>query len=158
MLIGMFEWRFVMYFPVTYNDDDLLSDFNDPFDFPFRRRHSVFGGKKASHLMSTDVRELSDAYEYDIDLPGFKKEEIQATLKNGMLTVSASKTATKDERKENGHYLCRERYSGSCSRSFYVGESVKEEDVKAKFENGILSISIPKKETVEPKHKAIMIS
>lgn len=147
-----------MYFPVLYADDDFMNDFDEAFRLPLQRRHSIFGGKKASHLMSTDVRELSDSYEYDIDLPGFKKEEIQATLENGYLTISASKSAENNEKKENGQYLCRERYAGSCSRSFYVGEQVKEADVKAKFENGILSISIPKKEAVKPEHKTIMIS
>ena len=109
--------------------------------------------------MCTDVRETATGYEYDIDLPGFKKEEISATLRDGYLVVSASKTVSKDEgQKEDGHYIRRERMSGSCKRSFYLGEAVKEEDVKAKYENGILSISIPKKEAVKPEHKVIMIS
>lgn len=147
-----------MLFPAVYNDKSFFDDFDDAFGFPVLSRNSVFG-KNASRVMCTDVRETATGYEYDIDLPGFRKEEISATLRDGYLVVSASKTVSKDEgQKEDGHYIRRERMSGSCTRSFYVGEAVKEEDVKAKYENGILSISIPKKEAVKPEHKVIMIS
>ena len=82
----------------------------------------------------------------DIDLPGFKKDEIQAQLKDGCLTISASKGLDKDEKDKDGRYIRRERYAGAMSRSFYVGENVKQEDITARFENGILSLSVPKEE------------
>ena len=95
--------------------------------------------------MKTDVRETESGYEVDIDLPGFKKDEISAQLKDGYLTVSASKSLDKDKQDKDGNYIRRERYAGSMSRSFYVGDSVREEDVHAKYEDGILKLSIPKK-------------
>ena len=95
--------------------------------------------------MKTDVRETEDSYELDIDLPGFKKEDVSVELKNGYLTIQAAKSLDKDEQK-NGKYIRQERYAGSMSRSFYVGEGVRPEDVKGKFENGILQISLPKAE------------
>ena len=96
--------------------------------------------------MKTDIKETESAYELDIDLPGYKKEDVQAELKDGYLTISAKTNTTKEEKDENGKYLRKERYSGSCSRSFYVGEDITEEDIKAKFEDGTLKLSIPKKE------------
>ena len=95
--------------------------------------------------MKTDVRETEDSYELDIDLPGFKKEDVSVELKDGYLTIQAAKSLDKDEQK-NGKYIRQERYAGSMSRSFYVGESLRPEDVKGKFENGILQISMPKAE------------
>ena len=121
-------------------------------DFPFR-------GSRSTGLMKTDVKETDNSYELDMDMPGFEKEDIRAELKNGYLTVSASSHKNNDEKDNDGKYIRRERYSGSCSRSFYVGEDVKQEDIKAKFENGILKVSIPKKEekpaVEENKHIAI---
>ena len=108
--------------------------FDDFMDFPF-------GGKKINTMMKTDIRDTDSSYELDIDMPGFKKEDIKAQLKDGYLTISASTSANNDEQD-----IRRERYSGSCSRSFYVGEGVKEEEIRAKFENGILKLSIPKVE------------
>ena len=102
-------------------------------------------GKHAKHMMKTDVRETEDTYEVDMDLPGFKKDEINVDLKNGYLTVSAAKGLDKDEKDKNGKYIRQERYTGAMSRSFYVGD-VAPEDVKAKFEDGILQISLPKAE------------
>lgn len=113
-------------------------------DMP-QRRDPLFG-KRADRMMRTDVRETETGYELDIDLPGFKKEDVKAELKDGYLTISAQKSLEKKNEKEEGRYLRRERYSGSLSRSFYVGDALTEEDVKAKFENGILQISLPKKE------------
>ena len=109
--------------------------------------------------MKTDIRETDEGYELDIDLPGFKKDEIQAELKNGYLTVSATKGLDKDEQNKKGEYIRRERYSGSMSRSFYVGEHVAVEDIHPKYENGILSFTVPKKEqkAVEEKNKFIAI-
>lgn len=100
-------------------------------------------------MMKTDIRETDEGYELDIDLPGFKKDEIQAELKNGYLTVSAAKGLDKDEQNKKGEYIRRERYSGSMSRSFYVGEHLNEEDIKAKYEDGILKLSVPKKDVKE---------
>ena len=113
--------------------------FDDFMDFPF-------GGKKINTMMKTDIRDTDSSYELDIDMPGFKKEDIKAQLKDGYLTISASTSSNKDEQDQDGRYIRRERYAGSCSRSFYVGEGVKEEDIRAKFENGILKLSIPKVE------------
>ena len=124
--------------------------FDDWMDFPFDRNffegRDPLYGKHAKNIMKTDVRETDDTYELDIDLPGFKKEEVTAELKNGYMTISAAKGLDKDEKDKEGRYIRKERYSGSCSRSFYVGDQISQEDVKAKFENGILKLSIPKKE------------
>ena len=104
-------------------------------------------GRKASHVMKTDIKETDDGYELVIDLPGFKKEEVKASLENGYLTISAEKALDEDEKeKKSGRYIRRERYEGSCSRSFYVGEDVTEEDIKANFQHGILTLFVPKKE------------
>ena len=99
--------------------------------------------------MKTDVRETKNTYELDIDLPGFRKEDIRAQVSNGYLTVTASKDLDKEEKNKEGRYIRRERYCGQCSRSFYIGENVQEKDVKAKFEDGILRISIPRQEVKE---------
>ena len=122
--------------------DDL---FTDPFDMlmPVRGNDPLYG-QHARNLMKTDVRELPDTYEVDVDLPGFKKDEITIDLKNGYLTIGASKGLDKDRSDENGKYLRRERYAGVCSRSFYVGENVRPEDISAKYEDGILRLSVPK--------------
>ena len=127
--------------------------FDDWKDFPFDR--SFFGernppyGKHEKNLMKTDVRETENGYEVDIDLPGFKKEEINAQLSDGYLIISASKGLDKEEKDKEGRYIRRERYAGSMSRSFYVGEGVKEEDIHGKFENGILKLTIPKVDAKE---------
>lgn len=113
--------------------------FDDFMDFPFDR-------SRKNHLMNTDIREVDGRYELDIDMPGFKKEDIKAELKDGYLTIHAETNSNKDEKDKNGNYIRRERYSGSCSRSFYVGENVKQEDIKARFEDGILKLSVPKNE------------
>ena len=132
-----------------------------PFDEKFfTEKKDPLYGKNVSRLMKTDVRETEKTYELDIDLPGFKKDEIQIELKDGYLTVSAAKGLDEDDKdKETGKYIRRERYTGSCQRSFYVGEDVKQEDIKAKFENGILSLSVPKpveqKKVETSKHVAI---
>ena len=100
-------------------------------------------------LMKTDIKEMENGYEVTMNLPGVKKEDVKAELKDGCLTISASSNSNKDEKDEEGRYIRRERYSGSCSRSFYVGDAVTEADIKAKFENGTLTMMIPKKE-VQP--------
>ena len=116
-------------------------------DFPFDR--DVWGrsnNKTNKTMMKTDIREHDAGYELDVDLPGFKKDEIKAELENGYLTISATKSANNDEQDKKGKYIRRERYAGTMQRSFYVGENVTQEDIKAKFENGILRLSIPKKD------------
>lgn len=131
--------------------EDLFDDFFD--DFPFfndkdqRRMERKLYGHRAHNLMKTDIREHDQGYELEIDLPGFKKDEVQVTLENGYLTISAAKGLDEDEQeKKTGRYIRRERYAGSCQRSFYVGEGISQEDVKAKFEHGILKLSFPKKD------------
>ena len=122
--------------------ENLLDDF---FDFPFGSNYTATD----SSLMKTDIKELENGYEVTMNLPGVKKEDVKAELKDGCLTISASSNSNKDEKDEEGRYIRRERYSGSCSRSFYVGDAVTEADIKAKFENGTLTMMIPKKE-VQP--------
>lgn len=135
--------------------------FDDFMDFPFGKdfEKNFFGsknplyGKHAKNMMKTDVRETDTNYEVDIDLPGFKKDQIKAELNNGYLTISAAKGLDKDKKDKDGHYIRRERYSGSMSRSFYVGDGVTEQDIQAKFEDGILRLVIPKKEDKQVEDK-----
>ena len=128
--------------------ENLFDD--DWMDFPFERdfwgRKNPLYGKNAKNIMKTDIKEHDGGYELDIDLPGFKKDEITIDLDNGYLTISAAKGLDKDEQDKKGKYIRRERYVGAVQRSFYVGDVVTEEDVKAKFEDGILRLSIPKKD------------
>ena len=120
--------------------------FDDFMDFRFPDIDKELYGKHAKHVMKTDVREKEDGYEVIIDLPGFKKDEIDVQLENGYLNISAAKGLDKDESDKKGKYIRRERYAGSMSRSFYVGEDITEDDIHAKFENGILKLDVPKKE------------
>ena len=127
--------------------ENLFDDFfADPFGMmaPVRSSEEALYGKHARNLMKTDVRELDNTYELDVDLPGFKKDEISVDLKNGYLTIGASKGLDRDQKDENGKYIRRERYAGVCSRSFYVGSSVRPEQIGAKYEDGILKLSVPK--------------
>ena len=104
-------------------------------------------GHHAANLMKTDIQEHDDGYTLEMDLPGFKKDEIKVELNNGYMTISAAKGLDEDEKdKKSGKYIRRERYTGSCQRSFYVGEDVTEEDIKAEFKHGILKLFVPKKE------------
>ena len=137
--------------------DDSLSDF-----FGFGRMMPQVGnelyGKHAKNLMKTDVRELDGSYELDVDLPGFKKDEVTVDLQDGYLTISAAKALDKDESDQKGKFLRQERYTGSMSRSFYVGDDVETTDICAKYEDGILKISVPKTAHKElPKHSTITI-
>ena len=111
-------------------------------------------GKNAKNLMKSDIRETEDAYELDIDLPGFKKDEVSLKLEQGYLTISAAKGLDKDDENKNGRYIRRERYTGACSRSFYVGDQVKKEDIHAKFEDGVLKITLPRAEARKELPKA----
>ncbi len=125
--------------------------FDDFFGTPFVTRTE-------SNMMKTDIKEHDTGYELIIDLPGVKKENIKAELNDGYLTVSAESSASKDEKDAKGKYICRERYSGSYSRSFYVGDGVTEQDITAKFEDGTLKLSVPKKEVLQQKqNKCITI-
>ena len=124
-------------------DDDWM---NFPFDRDFWGKKNPLYGKNAKNMMKTDIREHDNGYEVDVDLPGFKKDEISLELESGYLTVSAAKGLDKDEKDKKGKYIRRERYAGAMQRSFYVGDTLTQEDIKAKYDNGILSISIPKKD------------
>ena len=127
--------------------ENLFDDFMDfPFNDDFWERKNPLYGKNAKRMMKTDIRETEGSYELDVDLPGFKKDEIKASLENGYLTISAAKGLDKDEKDKDGKYIRQERYAGAMSRSFYVGDEVTQEDIKAKYEDGILKLSIPKKE------------
>ena len=127
--------------------ENLFDDFdNFNFDKALNRMNRELYGKHSRNMMKTDVRETENSYELDIDLPGFKKDEINVQLDNGYLNISAAKGLDKDEGDKNGRYVRRERWAGQCSRSFYVGEGITDADVHAKFEDGILRLSIPKAE------------
>lgn len=129
--------------------ENLLDDF---FDMPRFAGRSFTNSQK---LMNTDVKDLGEAYEIAMDLPGFKKEDVQAELKDGYLTINAMTNTNNDTKDDEGRFIRRERYSGSCSRSFYVGKQVTEADIKARFEDGVLKLDIPKMEAkpaVEDKH------
>lgn len=126
--------------------ENLFDDFMDfPFNSDFFQRANR-RPQRENTLMKPDLKETDSSYELDIDLPGFKKENVNAQLKDGYLTIQASSNTDNGEKDENGKYIRRERFIGNCSRSFYVGEAVTQEDIKARFENGILKLSIPKKD------------
>ena len=136
--------------------------FDDWMDFPFRG----FGtdvekklyGKNAARVMKTDLKEHEDGYELSVDLPGFKKDQIQLQLSNGYLTVSATKGIEEEDKDKKGRLVHQERFSGSMSRSYYVGENLEEEDIKARFENGVLTLDFPKVEQKKlPERKTIQI-
>jgi HSP20 family protein len=141
----MEEW--LMMLPSIFGEN-LFDDWMD--DFPVRglmeNEHSPLYGKHGKNLMKTDVKELDKGYELAVDLPGFKKDDIHVELANGYVTISATKGLNKDEKDQQGKYIRQERYVGSCSRSFYVGEGVEEKDIHAKFEDGTLKLDIPKKD------------
>ena len=131
--------------------EDMFDEFMR--DFPFfdenagNKIEKKLYGRHAKNMMKTDIKELEGGYELEMDLPGFTKDEITAELKDGYLTISASKGLDKDEQeKETGKYIRRERYAGACQRSFYVGEDITEQDIKAEFKHGILKLFVPKKE------------
>ncbi len=124
--------------------------FDDFFGTPFFTRNET-------NMMKTDIKERDSGYDLTIDMPGIKKEDIKAELNDGYLTISAESSSSKDEKDENGKYICRERYSGSYSRSFYVGDAVTEQDITAKFEDGTLKLTVPKKEAL-PERQSKYIS
>lgn len=148
-----------MLMPSIFRDnlfDDWMDDFSWMRDFGNIDRKLY--GKHAGREMLTDVRDHEDHYEVEIDLPGFKKDQIQIELHDGTLTITAQKGLEQNDKNSEGKYVRQERYSGMMSRSFYVGENMTEEDIKAKFEDGVLKLNIPKKEEKKlPEKKTIMI-
>ena len=123
--------------------ENLFDDFMDGFAFPTANWNYA---KNTANVMKTDIKENDKGYELDVDLPGYKKEDVKAELKDGYLTISASNDNTKEEKDEDGKYIRKERYAGACERSFYVGDNIEQEDVKAEFKHGILKLFVPKKE------------
>lgn len=117
--------------------------FDDFFDDSFWNTPGLFRSM-STNAMKTDIRDRDAFYQIDMELPGFAKDDVQAELKNGYLTIRANHSADNEEKDENGKFLRRERYSGSYQRSFYVGDTVTEKDIKAKFTDGILTIDVPK--------------
>ena len=145
------------YLPTVFGENllDVFDGFDRDFFRGFGRPEHVLYGKNASRLMKTDVKETDEGYEVDVDLPGFNKDEIKLDLNNGYLTISTEKSLNKENK---GKILRQERYVGTMQRSFYVGESITEDDIKAKFENGVLNLMIPKKEAPKvPEKKQILI-
>lgn len=132
--------------------DDLM-DFGFPTEEEFFGKRNPLFGKHGKNLMKTDIREKDGSYELDIDLPGFKKDEVKAKLENGFLTISAEKGLDRNQKDNEGRFIRQERYAGAMSRSFYVGDSVKQEDITAKFEDGILRLSVPKQEMKKLENK-----
>lgn len=123
--------------------ESLLDEFNDFWGFPSRGNAKRLNSNR---LMQTDVEETEDGYAVTMDLPGFKKEDVKGELKDGYLIISASTSQNNDEKDKEGRYIRKERYSGSCSRSFYVGDHIKQSDIKARFENGTLKFTVPKED------------
>ena len=145
--------------PSIFGENLFDEFFDDDFPMiPMRSIRNPLYGKNAKNQMKTDVRETDNTYELDIDLPGFKKDEVQLDLKDGYLTISAAKGLDKDQEDKKGKYIRQERYAGACSRSFFVGEGIEPRDVSAKFEDGILRVSLPKQVKKElPRNSTITI-
>ena len=138
--------------------ESLLDDWMDFPRMDFGNIDRKLYGKRAAQVMKTDVHEHDDKYELDIDLPGFKKDEIKLSLENGYLSVSAAKGLDEEEKDKKGKLIRQERYAGSMQRSFYIGDTIKQDDIKAKFEDGVLKLSIPKTEPEKiPEKKYIAI-
>ena len=129
--------------------DALLDDF---FDFPTRENYTR--GSNSYGLLQTDITENDKGYEVTMNLPGFKKEDVKGELKDGYLTITATTNSKNDEKNKEGKYIRRERYSGTCSRSFYVGTEVTQDEIKARFEDGTLKLTVPKKEALSKKDEA----
>ena len=145
--------------PSIFGENLFDEFFDDDFPMiPMRSIRNPLYGKNAKNLMKTDVRETDNTYELEVDLPGFKKDEVQLDLKDGYLTISAAKGLDKDQEDKKGKYIRQERYAGACSRSFFVGEGIEPQDVSAKFEDGILRVSLPKQVKKElPRNSTIAI-
>ena len=127
--------------------DDFFNDFPFYNDRDMKKAERKLYGHRAKNLMKTDIKEKGDSYILEMDLPGFKKDEIQVSLENGYLTVQAARGVDKDEQeKKTGRYIRQERYAGACERSFYVGDDLTQDDIKGEFHHGVLKLTIPKKE------------
>ena len=138
--------------------DDFMRDFPFYDDKDMKKLEKKLYGRRGRNMMKTDIKERDDSYELEMDLPGFKKDEVKVALENGYLTISAAKGLDEDEQeKKSGRYIRRERYSGACQRTFYVGEDVRQEDIKGEFKHGILKLTIPKKAAQVPEKKYIAI-
>ena len=137
---------------------DVFDGFDRNFFRDFGNVDRALYGKNAQRMMKTDVKETDEGYEVDVDLPGFKKDEIKLELNQGYLVISAEKSMEKTDGNKKGKMLRQERYAGVMQRSFYVGDSVTETDVKASYESGVLHIRVPKKETQKlPEKNTILI-
>lgn len=148
------------YLPTIFGENlmDMFDDFDRNFFRGFGHPDRALYGKHAPNMMKTDVKETDNGYEVDVELPGFKKEEIHLDLNRGYLTISTEKTLEKKEEGENGRMLRQERYAGTMQRSFYVGQNLTEEDITAKYEDGVLKVDLPKKEAPKvPEKKQILI-
>ena len=143
--------------PSIFGENMFDDFFSDSFGMMVPQTRDALYGKHSKNLMKTDIRETDTSYELDIDLPGFKKDEVSIDLKDGYLTISAAKGLDKDAEDKKGKYIRQERYAGACSRSFYVGWDVEPDEISAKFESGILQISVPK-ETRKPEVKSTSVS
>lgn len=141
-----------MFMPSVFDDSfDVMDNFFDSmFSFPFDY-------KRAAGSMSTDITDTGDAYELEIELPGYAKEDVKADLKDGYLTIEARKEENKEDKGKDGQFIRRERYTGECSRSYFVGEQVTKEDIKACFKDGILAIRVPKKQEIEQKQDNLIM-
>lgn len=139
-----------MFMPSVFSDGDdvmneIMNEWGNDWNKSFFGKHNPLFGRRARNLMKTDVKETDNSYELEVDLPGFKKDEVKLQLSDGYLTISAEKGLNKDEEK-HGRLIRQERYEGAMQRSFYVGDGLTEDDVKASFANGVLKISLPKAE------------
>ena len=146
-------------FPAVFGENlmDVFDDFDRDFFRSFNNVDRTLYGRRAQNLMKTDVKETENGYEIDVDLPGFAKDDLHLDLDQGYLTITAEKSLDKSD-DHNGHMLRKERYSGKLTRSFYVGDTLTESDVKASYENGVLHLNLPKPEAPKlPEKKTIMI-
>ena len=147
------------YLPTIFGENmmDMFDAFDRNWARPFHDIDHTLYGRHSDRLMKTDIQEKDTGYEISVDLPGFKKDELKVELNNGYLTISAEKSLNKDE-EDNSKLIRQERYSGSMQRSFYVGSSLTEEDIRCAYENGVLKVSLPKKDARKvPEKKTIMI-
>lgn len=147
------------YLPTVFGENlmDVFDDFDRNFFRGFGNIDRALYGKHAQNMMKTDVKETDEGYEVDVDLPGFKKDEIHLELNDGYLTISTEKSLEKDEENKKGKMLRQERYAGVMQRSFYVGKNLTEEDIKASYESGVLHVSIPKKDAPKAHEKKTIL-
>ena len=147
------------YLPTVFGENlmDVFDDFDRNFFHGFGNVDRALYGKHAQNMMKTDVRETQEGYEVDVELPGFSKDEIHLELDDGYLTISTEKTLERGGENDNDRMLRQERYSGTMQRSFYVGQEITEEDVKASYENGVLHLQVPKKDAPKIREKKVIM-